>query len=94
MKRRISCPGPAGVIHIIRLRRTENLQTTKLFERSYLLLHCIRDIILCQQFADGSLLSFGTGPVIAENVDHYRVVGLPETVQFIQNPSDLSIYIL
>ena len=74
LKRRVSGPCPAGVVHAVGLGRAERVKTANLLKRSELLFDGVRDSILCQQFADRTVLAFRAGTVVAKDVDDNRVV--------------------
>ena len=74
VERRVARPGPAGVVHAVGLGAAERVEAADLVERRDLLLDGVRNAVLREQFADRAVLAFGAGAVVAEDVDHDRVV--------------------
>ncbi len=71
---RVAGPRPAGVVHVVGLRRAQRVQAAERLERGQLLLDGVRNPVLGQQFADAAVLAFGAGAVVAEDVDDDGVV--------------------
>ena len=53
-----------------------------------------RNSVLRQQFADGAVLAFRRGAVVAPDVEDQRVVAIAEPFDFIDDPADLDIDVL
>ena len=94
LKRRVSGPCPAGVIHAVGLGRAQRVETADLLQRGELLFDRVRDSILREQFADRAVLAFRTGTVVTEDVDDNRVVANAETVKFIDQLAGLDVDVL
>ncbi len=59
-----------------------------------LLLDGVGDAVLRQQLADRAILPFGAGAVVAEDVDHDRVVTDPEPIELVDQPAGLRVHVL
>ena len=94
LERRVAGPRPAGVIHVVDLRSAERLQPADLVQRLDLLLDRVRDLVLREQFADAPVLAFGTGAVVAEDVDDDGVVADAESVELVDQLAGLNIDML
>ena len=90
-ERRAAGPGPAGVIHVVGQRTAEGLEAAEFVERLDLLGDGVGDLILREQFADGAVLSFGGGAVVAPDVEDDRVVALAGLVEEIHQLADLRV---
>ena len=88
---RISGPCPAGVVHVVGLGRAERIQAAQGVEGGKLILDSGGNSVLRQQFTDAAALAFGAGAVVAEDVDHHRVVGNTLAVQFVEDAVDLDV---
>ena len=86
-------PGPAGVIHVVGLGRAEHVEAAQRIERLDVLLDGGRNAILREQLADGAVLPFGGGAVVAPDVKDQRVLAIAEPVNLIHDPADLGIHV-
>ena len=91
--RRAAGPRPAGVIHVVGLRRTEHVEAAERVERLDLLFGGRRDAILCEQFADRAVLAFRGGAVVTPDVQDQGVLAVAEPVNFLDNTADLRIHV-
>ena len=84
-------PGPAGVIHVVGQRTAEGLEAAEFIEGLDLLRDGVGNLILREQFADGTVLTFGGGTVVAPDVEDDGVVALAGLVEVIDQLADLRI---
>ena len=91
---RAAGPGPAGVIHVVGQRTAEGLEAAEFVERLDLLGDGVGNLILREQFADGTVLTFGGGAVVAPDVEDDRVLALSGLVEVIHQLADLRIRVL
>src|ERR1700730_2239011 len=87
--RRTARPGPTGMIPVVRFRRTEDVEPAKRVECRDLLFRGGGNTILRQQFADGAVLAFGGGAVVAPDIENECGVAVAEPVNFINDATDL-----
>ena len=90
-KGRVTGPGPAGVIHVVGQRTAEGLEAAEFIERLDLLGDGVGNLILREQFADGAVLTFGGGAVVAPDVEDDGVLALSGLVEVIDQLADLRI---
>ena len=93
-ERRAAGPGPAGVINVVGQRTAEGLEAAEFVERLDLLGDGVGDLILREQFADGTVLAFGGGAVVAPDVENDRVFALAGLVEEIHQLADLRVGVL
>ncbi len=91
LERRVAGPCPAGMIHVVDLGSAERIQTTQFVQRLKLLLDRVGNLVLRQQLADAAVLAFGAGTVVAENIDHDRVIANALAIQFVDHLAGLGI---
>ena len=91
LERRIAGPCPACMIHIVDLGPAERIQTTQFVQRLKLLLNRVGNLVLRQQLADAAVLAFGAGTVVAEDIDHDRIIANALAVQFVDHLAGLGI---
>ena len=94
VERRVAGPRPAGVVHAVGLGTAQRVQAAQLVECRDLLLDGVGDAVLRQQLADGAVLAFGAGAVVAEDVDHDRVVAYPEAIELVDQLAGLRVHVL
>ena len=90
-ERRVAGPGPAGVVHAVGLGAAERVEAADLLQRRQLLLDRVRNAVLRQQFADRAVLAFGAGAVVAEDVDHDRVVADALALELVDHLAGLHV---
>ena len=54
----------------------------------------VRDLVLRQELADAAVLAFGARAVVAEDVEHDRVVADAEAIQFVDHLAGLNVDVL
>ena len=89
--RRAAGPGPAGVILVVGLGRTEHIQAAKRIERLDVHRNGGRNAVLREQLADGAVLAFRRGAVVAPDVEDQGVVTVAEAIDFIDEPADMVV---
>ena len=94
VKRGAARPRPTRVVHVVGLRRAQGVESTEPLERGQLLVDRDGNVVLRQQFADAALLTLGARAVVAEDVEHERVLGLGQSVQLVEDPADLNVDVL
>ena len=80
--RRAASPGPAGVIHVVGLGRTEHVEAAECVERLDVLRHGGRNAVLREQLADGAVLAFRRGAVVSPDVEDQGVVSRSRADRF------------
>ncbi len=88
---RASCPGPAGVIHVVGDVGTERGNAPQFFQGGDLLFDRVRDLVLCQQLADGSVLTFCRRAVVAPDEEHEGVLSLAQFFHAGNQATDLRV---
>ena len=91
---RAAGPGPAGVILVVGLGRTEHIEAAKLIERLDVHRNGGRNAVLRQQLADGAVLAFRRGAVVTPDVEDQSVVAVAEVLDFIDEPADMVVCML
>ena len=82
------------MIHVVGQRTAERLEAAEFVERLDLLRDGVGDLILREQLADGTVLPFGGGAVVAPDVKNDRVVALPMSVEAVNELADLGVGVL
>ncbi len=91
LERRVAGPRPAGVIHIVDLGSAERIQTAEFVQRLKLLLNRVGNLVLRQQLTDTAVLAFGAGTVVAEDIDHDRIIANALAIEFVDHLAGLGI---
>ena len=94
LERRAARPGPAGVIHVVGLRRAQRLEPAKFVQSGELLLDGVGDVVLREQLADRPLLALGARSVVAEDVEDECVLAQPALVEPLDQAADLDVGVL
>src|SRR5271157_1852581 len=89
--RRAASPGPAGVILVVGLGRTEHVEAAKRIERLDVHRDGGRNAILREHLADGAVLAFRRGSVVSPDVEDQGVVSIAEAIDFIDEPADMVV---
>ena len=92
--RATACPGPARVVLVVGLRRSERVESADLLERRDVHRDRARDPVLRQQLADRAVLTFARGAVVAPDVEDQRVVPVAQTVELVDQAADLNVDVL
>ena len=82
------------MVHIVDGGGSDRVESAKFVERSDLLFDGGRNLVLCKQFADGSLYAFGTRSVVTPDVNHQRVVSQAALLQSFDDAQDLMVGVL
>jgi len=88
---RAARPGPASVVLIVGLGRTEHVEATQGLQRGDVLFGRGGNAILRQQFTAGAMLAFGGGAVVAPDIQDKRVIAVAEPIHCIHQPPNLII---
>ena len=89
--RRTARPSPTSVIHRVGFRRAERVETAKRVECRNLLFRCRGNAILRQKLADGAVLAFRGGAVVAPDIKDQGVIAVTELIDFIDDAADLRV---
>ena len=82
------------MIHVVGLGRTEHVQAAQLVERLDVLRYRGRNAVLREHLADGAVLAFRRGAVVAPDVEDQRVVAVAEAIDFIDEAADMVVRVL
>src|SRR6202041_2443336 len=91
---RAACPGPARMVHVVRLMRAKRVQTAKVLERVDMLFDRGGNAVLRQEFTDRPALTLRRRTIVAPNVENQRVVAIAELVDLVDDPANLNIDML
>ena len=94
LERRIAGPRPAGVIHVVGLRRAERVEAAYPVQRLDLLLDGVGDLVLREKLADRAVLTLGARAVVAEDVEDERVVAHALALEFVDHLAGLHVDML
>ena len=82
------------MVHAVGLGTAQLIEAAHGVQGRDLLLNGVGDAVLGQQLADRAVLAFGAGAVVAEDVDHDRVIPHPQALELIDHLPHLGIHML